>query len=195
MSLIRPLLPALALPLVFSIPANGLGPELLVGGDFESLHAKSALPEGWATAFIPDTKKHVKFAAVEGSGRDEGHAASITVLDTHPADKKVAYNWHRKIEGLEPGKLYVMDGWVRSEDLASTAFAMLQFWGPEGRMLGGARCEDRFPILGTQDWTHMATIFRVPEGMDHARIRIGMSTQTEKEGTVWFDDFSVRELE
>lgn len=187
MNLSRIFAPLLAVPLAFSIPSTGLGEELLPSGNFENLDPTTELPVGWGQAALPQTREWVEFSAKPGSGRSgkKSISASISVDEDYPAGGRgAAYNWMHPIEGLEKGKLYVLDAWVRTKGLQSSAFLMLQCFSKKGQMLGGARYEDRFPIVGDQDWTHVASVFEVPEGTENVMLRAGMKSQPGVEGTV-----------
>ena len=172
-----------------------LGPNAVENQGFESINSDSGLPDGWHPAHLARTKDFVSFSSTEEAAHSGRRAASLEIHQDHP-EERVDYNWTRPIDGLKPGKPYLLSAWMKTENLKSPAFMMLQYWseGEQPKMLGGARTETGFPVLGTTDWTHVATVFSVPEGVGQARIRAGISSKDNIGGKVWFDSIEIREV-
>ena len=185
------------LPILLSLLGGScsLGPNALDNPGFEKIDAKSGLPDGWHPAHLVQTKDFVTFSSVEDTVHSGRRAVLLKIHPDHPKER-VAYNWTRPISGLKSGTLYLLSAWVKTEDLKSTAFMMLQYWSgdEQPRILGGARTEGQFPVAGTTEWTHIATVFTVPEGVGHVQLRAGISSPDNIGGKVWFDSVEIREV-
>ncbi len=85
-----------------------------------------------------------------------------------------------------PGKKYRFAVWVKTQDLQgdeSGATICLQWQGPDGKWLGGS-----FPsgVKGTQDWTHIKGLARVPK--EATSVSLSCYVRKGMTGTAWFDD-------
>ena len=104
---------------------------------------------------------------------------------------KEAYTLPNVPVKLQPGKPYELSVWVRTEGLtegqAGGATLCMQ-WSKGGSFYGG-----EYPkgVWGTNDWTLVKAIARVPADAD-PEVGLVCYLRRESVGTAWFDDVSVR---
>lgn len=180
--------------ILMSVGACSAKPNLLVNGDFELQAEQQRSPADWHPTVLPHTKEFVSFEWDDQVVHTGKRSVSIAVASSHP-EEMIFYNWTKVVPACRVGKSYELSGWVRAEDLGGTALIMVQCWDDaKSKMLGGATTQKDYPIMGTSDWTQVATVFTVPDGTAEVRIRAGISAPENRGGRVWFDDIRVREL-
>jgi hypothetical protein len=107
------------------------------------------------------------------------------------SDGRRASSWEQKVT-LQPGKLYVLSAWVKTEAVADqrsdpNAGAQLSVVDSAGAATG----QHTVSITGTRNWTYRAAIVRVPaDGVLTVRARIGSDDGLQK-GKAWFDDIQL----
>ena len=182
-----------------------LGPNLLPNGSFEIASEVGGDPSGWHATRVPQTANFVKFGAVESGFHSGRRSAFIEIDSAHPTEVKldpqyvanrIDYNWTIQTTDCKPGGLYVLSGWIKAQDLKAPAFIMVQCIGniEKYQVLGYGSTERDYPVLGTSDWTRVATVFSVPEGTVAVRLRAGISSPQNIGGKAWFDNIQIREL-
>jgi hypothetical protein len=169
-------------------------PNLVQNGDYESPAEYQTIPIDWHATEVPDTKEYTKFAWDDQIAHSGGHSVSIAIAPSHP-EKQIAYNWYTVIRTCQIGKSYEMTGWVKTENLRSTAWICVQCWNDnKSEMLGFATTQRDYPILGNTDWAQVRTVFTVPDGTAEVCICAGIAAPDNNGGRAWFDGIGVREM-
>jgi hypothetical protein len=180
---------ALLLPLATSVPAAEAP---AIAGDFEQAAADGSGPIGWRAVPPPsaaDLRAELTWA--EGAAHGGDHAVAIR-LDPAVDGGETAYNWTTRVTDVEPGVTYALSGWMKCEDLTSTAALVLQCWSEGGdEMLAFATTEGDYRLTGTRDWTRAWTAITVPAETAHLTIRAVNAAAPGKGGAVWFDDLAL----
>lgn len=159
-------------------------------GGFELLSSQKGEPSGWYATRLPQTNAFTHFE-VDSLIKHQGkYSVSIAIDPNHPQDE-IAYNWTRVYEDFTVGKEYTISGWMKTEDLKSPGFIVIQSWDEKQDMIGFATTQADFPIKGTSDWTYAEKDFTIPEGTKELRVRVGIATPINRGGKVWFDDIKI----
>lgn len=166
-------------------------PNLLENGNVEPQSPDETSPADWYATQLDQTKDFVHFTWDDQVVHRGSRSISIAIDASHP-DEQVHYNWTKVVPDCQPGHSYKLTGWVKTEDLQTSAWIVVQFWNKANdKMLGIASTEKDCPVTGTSDWTRVTLEFTVPEGTAEVRVRAGMSTPENRGGRVWFDDIRV----
>lgn len=105
-------------------------------------------------------------------------------------EDREAYTLTSQVVRLQPGRPYRIAAWIRTEQVtegqAGGATICLE-WTKGGAYLGG-----EYPkgVWGTQDWTLVEAVAKVPPDADPA-VRITCYLRRKATGTAWFDDLEV----
>lgn len=178
----------LATTLSFATPSRAPS---IVGG-FEEAAADSSGPAGWRT--VPSRSGgglRATFDWTEGIAHGGDRSVSIS-LDPAVESAEGAYNWSTRVTDVETSVSYALSGWVKCEDLTSTAALVMQCWDAGGEeMLAFATTEGDYRLSGTRDWMRIWTVITVPEGTAHLTIRLVNAASPGKGGAVWFDDLAL----
>ncbi len=161
-------------------------------GGFESPGLQENIPKGWYPTEWPSTIGHVKFSW-EKLAHSGDYSVSIEILNTHP-NERIAYNWTRIFEPFEIGSTYEISGWVKTKDLKAPPFIVVQFWSMNQWKLidlATAKNDKGKELIGTNNWTYLKTIFKVPTGTDQVRVRAGIASPENINGKAWFDDIRI----
>ncbi|MCY9593908.1 carbohydrate binding domain-containing protein [Paenibacillus chitinolyticus] len=140
-------------------------------------------------------------------GKDEGGWTSwpgdSTVLldnDSLRGDKSIKIvnknksysNWGQTITGFIPGQTYLMEGWVKTDNVTALpnhgAFLYVSFKNAENNELAYKWID---PITGTNPWKRLGAAITVPEGT--ASIYISAMLYGAS-GTAWFDEIKINEV-
>ncbi len=176
--------------------AAGCGKEenLLVAGDFERQTELQKSPNGWFATVVPRFKEFVSFEWDDQVAHSGEHSVSIAIDPAHP-DDPVSYNWTAAIPACKGGGTYEISGWIKTEEMTTTAVIMLQFWNEDkSAMLGFATTQADYPVTGTSDWTQVGKVFTVAEGTAEVRVRAVVQAPDNRGGKAWFDDLCVVEV-
>jgi hypothetical protein len=170
-------------------------PGLMTGGDFEPVSEFEGVPTGWYATRVPETTGHVSFEWDREVAHSGERSISIAIAEDHP-EQPVAYNWTRAVNGWEVGGVYELEGWIRTDSLAETAWIVVQCWNLEREdLVGFATTQADFPLRGTHDWTRVGLVIEVPQGTEQLRIRAGIAAPDNRGGKVWFDDIAIRRVQ
>ena len=98
-----------------------------------------------------------------------------------------------EINNMEINKPYLFSGWVKTEDVSSPIVIRAQHKQNGGVSILTSLLDEQ--ISGTTDWTYFSEVITLPEGTDNptaplVKFEAFLENAT---GTVWFDDFRVRE--
>lgn len=159
-------------------------------GGFENESKYNNEPSGWYATRVPKTSSFTHFAldsVIKHSGK---YSVSIAIDSTHPQDK-IVYNWTRTFEEFTINNKYSISGWVKTDNLLSPAFIVVQCWNAEKKMIGFFTTQRDYQIKGTSDWVLVKTDFIVPESTKEVRIRAGIASPKNNGGKVWFDDIEI----
>ena len=188
---------ALVICIAFSLTVVCTAVQQEFNGGFEREGLQENIPKGWYPTYWPSTIGHVKFSW-ERLAHSGHYSVSIEILNTHPSliilNERIAYNWVRTFEPFEIGKTYEISGWVKTRDLKSPPFIVVQFWNMSQRKLIGLvmlKSDKGKELIGTNNWTSLKTKFKVPAGTDQVLVRAGISSPENINGKAWFDDIIV----
>ena len=159
-------------------------------GGFEIKKGNLNEPQGWNATRVSQTKDYVIFswdAAVKHSGE---HSVSISIDSTHP-NEIIDYNWVRSFPDFKINKKYSISGWIKTLNLKTTAFLVVQCWKDNKNMAAFFTNEGKQPVTGTTDWKLVKYDFTVPEGTKEVLIRAGIAAPDNNGGKVWFDDIKI----
>ncbi|MDZ7619342.1 MAG: hypothetical protein U1E05_20270, partial [Patescibacteria group bacterium] len=151
-------------------------PPLVANASFEATVEDGPLPADWhgdGTVYARDTE-------VARTG-----GASLRYVNDDPNRYRLA---HQRVP-LEPGRTYRYSGWVKTQDIAgpdSGATFCIEWSGKDGKWLGGSYASG---ISGTEDWTLISGIARVPD--DAAACTFSCYVRRGMTGTAWFDDVEI----
>jgi hypothetical protein len=184
----------LAICMMMSISGCGREENLLISGDFERETELQKSPEGWRATVVPQFKDFVAFEWDDQVAHSGKRSVLLAISADHP-DELIHYNWYADVPACRPGGKYRFSGWIKTEDLSSSAVIMFQFWD-EGmaEMLGNATTQKHYSITGTSDWTKVEVEFTVPEDTGRVVIRAGMIAPDNRGGKAWFDDLRIVEI-
>lgn len=168
------LLPMLLLVALHAGAATGEA--ILKNTGFEDV-AESGLPEYWSGT----SKVYSRDAAVTHSGTGALHYVNtddtVYVLCTQPIS-------------LQPGKMYEISAWVKTQDLTgdeSGATLCVEYSGADGKWVGGCYPQG---IKGTTDWTLVKGVTeRIPDEAVHCTL--SCYVRREMTGIAWWDDVSI----
>lgn len=190
----RMVLAALAACVLITVVGCGKEENLFLAGDFERETELQQSPEGWRTTIVPELKDFVSFEWDDQVAHSGERSVSFAIDAGHP-DDKVHYNWNAAVPACKPGGKYRLSGWIKTENVSTTAVIMLQFWVERfTTMLGSATTQRDYSITGTTDWTKVEVVFTVPEGTGAVVIRAGMAAPDNRGGKAWFDDLRITEV-
>ena len=105
-------------------------------------------------------------------------------------DKAEFNNVYQTI-ALEPGEVYELSFWLKTEDLMSAGTPKLEILNAADNRIIAA--SDPMPT-GTADWQNISVRFTVPEGSEGVLIRTSRAycgEQCPLVGTIWYDDFRI----
>jgi hypothetical protein len=167
------------------------GHNLVENGGFEEASWEVTTPKGWYATVLRETEQHVVFEWDDVVAHSGEKSVSVAIGDSHP-DRRVDYNWTRPVDGCRRGELYELRGWVKTENLQSSAFIVVQCLDEtRTQMLGYASTHVVTPVLGNTDWTPVRAGFQVPPNAHEVRIRAGIGSPMHRGGKAWFDDIEV----
>ena len=111
----------------FSVLLSGvaLGEErFLQSNGFESLSSLQKTPTGWNKTGIQKYKDYVEFIWDKETFYKDQMSISIRILEDHPEDKHVAYNWYTDVLNWELGRYYELSCWVKGLDLKEPVWVL-----------------------------------------------------------------------
>ncbi len=181
------LLCLLATPAVCRVTASG--PELLTNGGFEAVAADERLPAGWEGFHTTDW------------GDCAGEATSSTTTP-HAGERCLEVSGvrtlfaavHSERVPVEPGRSYVLSGWVRTElTRGQSAFLALSWFG-ESKWLS---LSESSPLRGRSPWTYLELAV-TPRDRPSDALGVQVSLRIRGDGPrgrAWADELSFRECE
>ena len=159
-------------------------------GSFEIKKDNINEPQGWYATHVPQTHNYVIFSwdsTIKHSGK---YSVSISIDSTHP-NEIIDYNWTRTFPDFKINKKYSISGWIKTRNLKTTAFLVVQCWNHNNKMIGFFTNQGKQPVSGTTDWKFVKYDFSAPEGTEEVRIRAGLQAPDNNGGKVWFDDIKI----
>lgn len=91
------------------------------------------------------------------------------------------------IQGLIPGKYYLVSGWIKTQNVSGGKATICVEWnGPDKKWLGGSYLQG---LNGTKDWTRVHQIFEFPENAQDPHI--SCYGTRDAVGKAWFDDLEI----
>jgi hypothetical protein len=165
-------------------------------GGFEVKSPESGDPQGWYATRLPETMEHVEFGSDAEQAHEGDNSVFISIKKTHPEKHSggpIAYNWTQVIP-FEIGKTYELTGWVKTQDLKTPAFIVVQCWATSFENMALFTTQREYKIIGSNDWTPVKVAYTVPSGTGEVRIRAGIRAPDNIGGKVWFDDIQVKLL-
>lgn len=152
-------------------------PNLAANSSFEQ--GAGSLPEAWSFDSFAKTSVPVWDDTEAFTG-----VRSALIISQTPDDSR----WIQDVS-VQPDTLYFLSGWIKTEDVASPQFTDP---GANISVLGGFTSTSG--VLGTQDWTRSARLFRTQsENQITLAARLGFYGALAT-GTAWFDDVALAPL-
>lgn len=180
--------------LISAVGCGTVEENLFPAGDFERETELQRSPKGWRATVVPQFKDFVAFEWDDQTAHSGKRSVMLAIDAAHP-DDMVHYNWNAAVPACKPGGKYKLSGWIKTENVSTTAVIMLQFWVERfTTMLGSATTQAKYKVTGTSDWTKVEVEFTVPEGTGAVVIRAGMIAPNNREGKAWFDDLVITEI-
>lgn len=162
-----------------------------LNGGFEIKKGNVNEPLGWFATRVPQTSNFVKFdwdSTVKHSG---SYSVSISIDSSHP-NEIMDYNWAHSFPGFEINKKYSISGWIKTINVKTTPFLVVQCWSDNyNKLIGFFTNEGKQPVTGTTDWKFVQYDFKVPEGTKRVLVRAGLAAPDNNGGKVWFDDIKI----
>lgn len=169
---------------------------MLLNAGFERGVSNSV--DDWFATVVPRTADHVTFRHDSTERHSGNYSASISIAETHPSDT-IHYSWgqsHAIAGNYVIGGIYEVSGWIKTNNLAESAWIMVQLWsGATNELLSGMNSSALFQITGTSDWTYVHQRFSIPQGATTVTVRAGLTAPANFGGTAWFDDIAVRPID
>lgn len=163
---------------------------ILQNGGFEESNA--GLPVHWWPAFLPQTEDFVRFGMDQSVFRKGRRSASLEILSNHPSNQIIDYNWVQTITEFESRGVYTLRGYIKTQNVKTTAFAVIQCWNRDlTQLLALSGTDFLFPVTGTRDWTKVQAGITIPSGTAYIMIRVGLRAPDNNGAKVWFDDFKL----
>ena len=159
-------------------------------GGFEIKKDNINEPEGWYATSMPQTQNYVDFAWDSTVKHSGAHSISIAIDSTHPPEV-IDYNWTRTYPDFKINKKYSISGWIKTINLKTTAFLVVQCWNDNNKMIGFFTNQGKHSVIGTTDWTLVKYDFTVSEGTKEVRVRAGIQAPDDNGGKVSFDDIKI----
>lgn len=170
-----------------SLTTNGL-----VNEGFENV-SNGTNPVGWVANNLNLSKKDAELSVDNSISHSGDRSIFIFISDHHPPNM-IIYNWFKRVDGLQPGWIYELDGWIKTEKIKYSPFIEIQFWN-KLKMVGTASTLQGFSIIGTGDWEPIKKIVTVPNGTVKVLLRVGLQSSGNNGGRVWFDDIQIKKVE
>lgn len=85
----------------------------LVNEGFENV-SDGKNPIGWVANNFNLSEKHAELSVDNSISHGGNHSIFISISDHHPANM-IIYNWFKRVDGLQPGWIYELDGWIKTE--------------------------------------------------------------------------------
>ncbi|HEU4765767.1 MAG TPA: hypothetical protein VFS77_00295, partial [Pyrinomonadaceae bacterium] len=157
---------------VATIPTTCPG-ELLTNGDFElPLETAGGAPLNWSTS---------QWIHSSNLSREHGNAHS-GVSSARIVAQVLNDSWFWQEVTVEPQTLYLLTGWIRTENVSGGAGANLSLIGTWSHTEG---------LYGTNPWTRVSLIINSGSSTKLTiGARLGYWSSTSK-GTAWFDDLQL----
>jgi hypothetical protein len=175
---------------LLSLPAFGefAEPVIVANGGFELEADDGSGPFRWNATRPELTRDSVVLEWEKGVYYTGSRSVSIAIKESHP-DSVIAYSWNRPLPGFRMEATYQVTGWVKTQDLKSTPFIVLQCWNQNmEKMLAFASTQDDYNLTGTNDWTQVKTTITLPRDTWRFMILAGIMAPENRGGKVWFDD-------
>jgi len=155
------------------------GPNLVVNPGFEEADLQQS---GWTGLWTREAK--VGSAVLDGT---DPHSGRSSLRVEHRGPKDWSFGQVSKLE-TEPGDLYEISGWVRSEGVRGQVTLSVIPYDAKGKVI--AWFWGALATAGTHDWKHFERRFVVPEGCRALTFRLAGAGP----GSAWFDDLALRRL-
>ncbi|MGI6417979.1 MAG: acetylxylan esterase [Thermoguttaceae bacterium] len=150
---------------------------LVPNAGFET--ADAGTPAFWAQRTPSDTDRTLSWDS-QVSHRGE---RSLKIENTGAVISR--WRWgHLRDATLETGSRGMLRGWIKTENVADSAFLRLYFMDSADQIL---RQPDSNKVSGTADWTEVQLPFTVPDGTAFIMIYLELTGT----GAAWFDDLEL----
>jgi hypothetical protein len=162
---------------------------------FESLSSLQKTPAGWNKTEIFKYRDYVKFIWDKETCYKDQMSISLKILEDHPTEEHIAYNWYTDVLNWEVGQDYELSCWVKGLDLQEPVWICVQCWDETmSKMLNFSTTQKDYPLKGAFDWQQVGTVFSIPIGTHKVVVRAGIAAPGNKGGQAWFDELHIREL-
>ncbi|MGQ9503691.1 MAG: glycoside hydrolase domain-containing protein [Thermogutta sp.] len=151
-----------------------------------SFETGETAPEGWMPS--GGSEQGVRFSVDSATKDGLGHRAAR--LDVSPGTRAAWRGWQQKI-AVKPGNTYLIAGWLRCQELKSAAQIHIHFHDRQGQLVKSGGMTSVGPgVSGTQDWTLVSGLAKVPKDATTLTLHLTMNTT----GTLWHDGIVVAEM-
>jgi len=162
------------------------GPRNLVRNP--SFEQGDSLPEHWTGPPPAPGPGGITFGLGEPGAPGLGRRAARLHV---PHDAPKSWRGWRQDVPIEPGRTYLLAGWVKTEDVRGKAQLHAHLRTADGNLGEEAPYRSAGPAVGgTTDWTLMSATMRMPP--DAATLQLHLTMDTT--GTLWHDGLLVAEL-
>ncbi len=170
-----------------SLTTNGL-----VNEGFETV-SDGKNPVGWVANNLNLSKKHAELSVDNSISHSGDRSIFISISDHHPPNM-IIYNWFKRVDGLQPGWIYELDAWIKTEKIKYSPFIEIQFWN-KLKMVGvTSTLQDNF-IKGTRNWVPVKKTISIPKGTTKILLKAALQSLGNNGGRVWFDDIRIKKVE
>jgi len=143
-------------------------------------------PEAWVQSGAGESG--VQFL-IDKPNRD-GFGQRAARLDVAAGTRSVWRGWQQKIS-VHPGATYFVAGWLKSQNLEGEARIHIHFHDAQGQLAKSGGMTSIGPgIRGTQDWTLLSGLIKVPDDATTLTLHLTMNNT----GTLWHDAIVVAEV-
>ncbi len=198
---LRNLLGAAAIAVAFSMvhaaeetpPDKEKSMPILLNASFEFPNEKTTGPDEWHEARTPKSESRCIMTRSTDVAKVGSASACIEITADHP-DERVNYNWHTRLTGCAPGRTYLLEGWIKTENAGTSPVIVVQCLDKKNQMPGFGTTQDEFDLTGTHDWKQVKTQFRVPEGTRMILVRATLPSMKNQRAKAWFDGLTISEV-
>jgi hypothetical protein len=151
-----------------------------------SFEIGETVPDAWTQSGSGD--QGVRFSLDSPSG--EGFGRRAARLDVSAGTRPAWRGWQQKI-AVNAGATYLVAGWLKCQDLAGEARIHIHFHDAQGQLVKSGGMTSVGPgIAGTQSWTLLSGLVKVPDDATSLTLHLTMNTT----GTLWHDAVLVAEV-
>ena len=163
-----------------------------LNGSFEKTD-EEGLPYGWTSNVLSQSKKFVAFKVDDEVSYDGGNSVSISISNKHP-DGNSIYKWVRRIEEFQPGSSYEIHGMIKTSGIKNSPFIEAECWNDK-MMTAFVSTKKLQPVTGDTDWREVNVILKIPDSTVKLLMLIGIPSENNHGGIVWFDDVEFKKID